>query len=176
MARIFARLKSIDFFKKLPSDLTEATLTGAWISIAAAVIMVFLFAAVRTSWRQLQRNSGAEAALPATSGCCVVATAMTDVARLPPSWQNSRIHAHVQALLYWSQERDPSPCLHLQELMSFMSVSSTTQLVVDRSPQNELLKVNFNIRCGITGPVCNRLPCLSIPCRFPSVCVAGCSR
>lgn len=76
MARIFARLKSIDFFKKLPSDLTEATLTGAWISIAAAVIMVLLFAA---------------------------------------------------------------------ELMSFLSVSSTTQLVVDRSPQNELLKVNFNI-------------------------------
>jgi hypothetical protein len=29
------------------SDLTEATLTGAWLSIAAAVVMFFLLVAVR---------------------------------------------------------------------------------------------------------------------------------
>jgi hypothetical protein len=32
--------------------------------------------------------------------------------------------------------------------MSFLSTSTTTQLVVDRSPHNELLKLNFNVRCG----------------------------
>uniref|UniRef100_A0A7R9YQB2 Thioredoxin domain-containing protein n=1 Tax=Chlamydomonas euryale TaxID=1486919 RepID=A0A7R9YQB2_9CHLO len=36
------RLKSIDFFKKLPSELTEATLTGAWISVAATIVMTVL--------------------------------------------------------------------------------------------------------------------------------------
>ncbi|KAG2482258.1 hypothetical protein HYH03_018802 [Edaphochlamys debaryana] len=76
MPRIFSRLKAIDFFKKIPSDLTEATLTGAWLSIVAAILMVFLFSA---------------------------------------------------------------------ELLSFLSTTTTTQLVVDRSPQNELLKINFNI-------------------------------
>ncbi|GFR46085.1 hypothetical protein Agub_g7570 [Astrephomene gubernaculifera] len=76
MARLFSKLKAIDFFKKIPSDLTEATLTGAWISILAAVIMVFLFGA---------------------------------------------------------------------EFSAFLSTTSKTSLVVDRSPQNELLKVNFNI-------------------------------
>lgn len=40
MTRIFAKLKALDFYKKLPSDLVEATLAGAWISIAAAIIMV----------------------------------------------------------------------------------------------------------------------------------------
>lgn len=39
----------------------------------------------------------------------------------------------------------PCPAV-LQELMSFLSTTTSTQLVVDRSPQNELLKLNFNIR------------------------------
>ncbi|KXZ55092.1 hypothetical protein GPECTOR_3g247 [Gonium pectorale] len=76
MARLFSKLKAIDFFKKIPSDLTEATLTGAWLSIVAAIIMV---------------------------------------------------------------------CLFMAELSSFLSTTSKTQLLVDRSPRNELLKVNFNI-------------------------------
>mmetsp|Transcript_7864 Transcript_7864/g.23678 ORF Transcript_7864/g.23678 Transcript_7864/m.23678 type:complete len:475 (-) Transcript_7864:539-1963(-) len=41
-SRLYSRLKSIDFYKKLPSDLTEATLAGAWISIGAAVLIVLL--------------------------------------------------------------------------------------------------------------------------------------
>ncbi|PNH02264.1 Protein disulfide isomerase-like 5-4, partial [Tetrabaena socialis] len=76
MVRLFSKLKAIDFFKKIPSDLTEATLAGAWISIAAAILMTFLFAA---------------------------------------------------------------------ELAAFLSTTTSTQLLVDRSPQNELLKLNFNI-------------------------------
>jgi hypothetical protein len=36
--------------------------------------------------------------------------------------------------------------MHVQELSSFLSVRTTTELVVDRSAQNELLKVTFNVR------------------------------
>lgn len=38
-----AKIKSIDFFRKTPRDLTEASLSGAGISIIAAVFMIFLF-------------------------------------------------------------------------------------------------------------------------------------
>jgi hypothetical protein len=44
--RSLSRLKSVDFYKKIPSDLTEATLTGAWLSIAASVIMSSLLVLV----------------------------------------------------------------------------------------------------------------------------------
>lgn len=40
------RLKSVDFYRKLPTDLTEATLSGAAISIATTVIILFLLGAV----------------------------------------------------------------------------------------------------------------------------------
>nr|GEY48327.1 protein disulfide-isomerase 5-4 [Tanacetum cinerariifolium] len=38
-----AKIRSIDFFRKTPRDLTEASLSGAGISIIAAVFMIFLF-------------------------------------------------------------------------------------------------------------------------------------
>lgn len=41
------RLKSVDFYRKLPTDLTEATLSGAAISIATTFIILFLLGAVR---------------------------------------------------------------------------------------------------------------------------------
>lgn len=44
--RSLSRLKSVDFYKKIPTDLTEATLTGAWLSIAASVIMSLLLVLV----------------------------------------------------------------------------------------------------------------------------------
>lgn len=76
MMRLKSTIKSLDFFKKLPSDLTEATLTGAWISILATFVMAFLFG---------------------------------------------------------------------MEFYAFMSTTTQTSLLVDRSPPNELLKINFNI-------------------------------
>jgi hypothetical protein len=45
--RVFSKLRSVDFYKKIPSDLTEATLTGAWLSLAASVIMATLLVLVR---------------------------------------------------------------------------------------------------------------------------------
>jgi hypothetical protein len=36
-------LKVIDFFRKIPADLTEATVVGATLSIAAGVFMAILF-------------------------------------------------------------------------------------------------------------------------------------
>jgi hypothetical protein len=41
-----SKLKSIDFYRKIPRDLTEASLSGAGISIIAALWMVFLFGMV----------------------------------------------------------------------------------------------------------------------------------
>lgn len=38
----------------------------------------------------------------------------------------------------------------LQEFYSFLSTSTTSQLVVDRSSPNDLLKINFNIRHVLT--------------------------
>ncbi|XP_004487592.1 protein disulfide-isomerase 5-4 isoform X2 [Cicer arietinum] len=38
-----SRLKSVDFYRKIPRDLTEASLSGAGLSIMAALFMVFLF-------------------------------------------------------------------------------------------------------------------------------------
>ena len=43
------RLKSVDFYRKLPTDLTEATLSGAAISIATTFIILFLLGAVRAA-------------------------------------------------------------------------------------------------------------------------------
>jgi len=39
----FTRLKSFDVYRKLPQDLTEATMSGAIVSIASTVIMLILF-------------------------------------------------------------------------------------------------------------------------------------
>jgi len=38
-----SKIKSIDFYRKIPRDLTEASLSGAGLSILAALLMVFLF-------------------------------------------------------------------------------------------------------------------------------------
>ncbi|QCE09803.1 protein disulfide-isomerase 5-3-like [Vigna unguiculata] len=38
-----SKLKSVDFYRKIPRDLTEASLSGAGLSIIAALCMVFLF-------------------------------------------------------------------------------------------------------------------------------------
>ncbi|KAJ9562614.1 hypothetical protein OSB04_007774 [Centaurea solstitialis] len=38
-----AKIKSVDFYRKIPRDLTEASLSGAGLSVIAAVAMMFLF-------------------------------------------------------------------------------------------------------------------------------------
>ncbi|CAL5224040.1 g6662 [Coccomyxa viridis] len=76
MARVLQKLRGVDFYRKIPSDLTEATLAGASISLVAAVTIVFLL---------------------------------------------------------------------LAELGSFLALETREELVVDRSAQGELLRINFNI-------------------------------
>lgn len=66
-----------------------------------------------------------------------------------------------------------------QELLAFLSTSTTSQLVVDRSPQNELLKMNFNIRCGRDGAGPSGGPCLTAAwaaCLVLASGVACCTR
>ncbi|KAK8488533.1 hypothetical protein V6N11_045095 [Hibiscus sabdariffa] len=38
-----SKIKSVDFYRKIPRDLTEASLLGAWLSVVAAVSMILLF-------------------------------------------------------------------------------------------------------------------------------------
>lgn len=47
------RLKSVDFYRKLPTDLTEATLSGAAISIVTTLLILFLLGAVRAPFLRL---------------------------------------------------------------------------------------------------------------------------
>eukprot|EP00252_Welwitschia_mirabilis_P004334 TRINITY_DN14664_c0_g1_i1.p1 TRINITY_DN14664_c0_g1~~TRINITY_DN14664_c0_g1_i1.p1 ORF type:complete len:484 (+),score=84.52 TRINITY_DN14664_c0_g1_i1:274-1725(+) len=86
-----SKIKSIDFYRKIPRDLTEATLSGAWLSILAALIMMFLFG---------------------------------------------------------------------MELSNYLSISTTTDVVVDRSLDGEHLRIDFNISF------------LALSCEFASVDVS----
>ncbi|KAL6999353.1 Protein disulfide-isomerase 5-4 [Sarracenia purpurea var. burkii] len=85
------KLKSVDFYRKIPRDLTEASLSGAGLSIIAAFSMIFLFG---------------------------------------------------------------------MELSDYLTVSTTTSVIVDKSSDGEFLRIDFNIS----------FPALS--CEFASVDVS----
>ncbi|KHN46530.1 Protein disulfide-isomerase 5-4 [Glycine soja] len=70
------KLKSVDFYRKIPRDLTEASLSGAGLSIVAALAMMFLFG---------------------------------------------------------------------MELSSYLSVSTSTSVIVDKSSDGDYLRIDFNI-------------------------------
>ncbi|CAO2833508.1 unnamed protein product [Amaranthus hypochondriacus] len=86
-----SKLKSVDFYRKIPRDLTEASLSGAGLSIVAGFCMIFLFG---------------------------------------------------------------------MELSSFLTLSTSTAVVVDKSPDGEFLRIDFNMS----------FPALS--CEFASVDVS----
>ena len=119
----------MDFYRKLPTDLTEATLSGAAISIATTFIILFLLGAVR----------GAKGPPPppcAASAACRLATppeALLCAASAPPA----AAHPHLPAACF------PLPCL--QELSAYMATQTRTDMVVDRSAHGELLRINFKI-------------------------------
>lgn len=117
------------------SDLTEATLAGAWLSIAAAVLMTFLFCAVghmcKLGYHLCLHMSGLKNIL-----LCLGRIRILGILRT-----------------------------RLQEFLSFMSTASRTELVVDRSPTSELLKINFNIRQAPWKKCCCSL--------LSSFCLAG---
>ncbi|CAL0333819.1 unnamed protein product [Lupinus luteus] len=71
-----SKLKSVDFYRKIPRDLTEASLSGAGLSILAALFMMFLFG---------------------------------------------------------------------MELSTYLSVSTSTTVIVDKSSDGEFLRIDFNI-------------------------------
>ncbi|KAH7675661.1 COPII vesicle protein [Dioscorea alata] len=85
------KLKSVDFYRKIPRDLTEASLSGAGLSIIAALSIMFLFG---------------------------------------------------------------------MELNSYLSVSTSTSIIVDKSSDGEFLRIDFNLS----------FPALS--CEFASVDVS----
>lgn len=86
-----SKIKALDFYRKIPRDLTEASLSGAGLSIIAAVCMIFLFG---------------------------------------------------------------------MELNNYLSISTTTNVIVDRSEDGEHLRIDFNISF------------LALSCEFASVDVS----
>ncbi|CAI5461138.1 unnamed protein product [Closterium sp. Yama58-4] len=53
----FAKLKAIDFYRKIPRDLTEASFSGASLSIVAATTMIFLFIAELNSFLKVSTTT-----------------------------------------------------------------------------------------------------------------------
>lgn len=52
-----SRLKSFDMYRKLPSDLTEPTFSGAIVSIASSIIMLLLFVSEFSQYLTVEENS-----------------------------------------------------------------------------------------------------------------------
>ena len=51
---MFARFKDIDFYRKIPKDLTESTSHGSCLSLCASIFMLVLFVAELWSFLSLQ--------------------------------------------------------------------------------------------------------------------------
>ncbi|KAF5730571.1 Thioredoxin domain-containing protein putative isoform 1 [Tripterygium wilfordii] len=52
-----SKIKSVDFYRKIPRDLTEASLSGAGLSIIAALSMIFLFGMELHSYLSLSTST-----------------------------------------------------------------------------------------------------------------------
>jgi thiol-disulfide isomerase/thioredoxin len=57
MGKLLGRLKGVDFYRRLPTDLTEATLHGASLSVMAALVMVSLLGAELRSFLATETQS-----------------------------------------------------------------------------------------------------------------------
>lgn len=146
--RSLSRLRSVDFYKKIPSDLTEATLTGAGLSIVASVVMALLLVLVCARVRTASSPACAMHAVVRCSHACA-AHARAHQGR-PPRSAHTRRQPHAPAAAGRRSLRAPPTCAsrhaHAQELSAFMRVQTVSEMVVDRSDSSELLKVTFNIR------------------------------
>jgi len=54
---LLSSLKSVDFYRKIPRDLTEASLSGAALSIGAAAFMTMLFGYELSSLMQVRTQT-----------------------------------------------------------------------------------------------------------------------
>ncbi|CAD5315185.1 unnamed protein product [Arabidopsis thaliana] len=52
-----SKIKSVDFYRKIPRDLTEASLSGAGLSIVAALAMLFLFGMELSSYLAINTST-----------------------------------------------------------------------------------------------------------------------
>lgn len=150
----------MDFYRKLPTDLTEATLSGAAISIVTTLLILFLLGAVRGAGGGLWQGVLGRPLQFAACGGCAPREAIAKVASTGCSRGSCRVRARSHTPLCRCRHscrcllalfRVPYtllPCnLHAvpQELSSYMSTQTKTELVVDRSAHGELLRVNFNL-------------------------------
>lgn len=52
-----SKIKAVDFYRKIPRDLTEASLSGAGLSIVAALLMIFLFGMELSSYLKVDTTT-----------------------------------------------------------------------------------------------------------------------
>lgn len=52
-----SKLKNFDMYRKLPSDLTEPTLSGAIVSLLSTIIMLVLFISEFNGYLTIEENS-----------------------------------------------------------------------------------------------------------------------
>ncbi|KAG5546406.1 hypothetical protein RHGRI_018552 [Rhododendron griersonianum] len=114
------KLKSVDFYRKIPRDLTEASLSGAGLSIIAALSMIFLFG----MW------------IAFSFAFCWFSVSLLAVINYPI------FIAPLSSTGFIATPRT-------MELSSYLKVSTGTSVIVDKSSDGEFLRIDFNIRYGV---------------------------
>ena len=151
----------VDFYKKIPADLTEATTAGAAISIVAAVVIVLLIGSVSQTPRGLVQQPCWPACRPrrphALALSALYATSTAFPLELPSAAAANLLQPGscraLPLLRAWREPAllQPPPCsaaapsraLHpaggrplcSQELNGYMHADLVSNMVVDRSPQ-----------------------------------------
>lgn len=109
--------------RKIPRDLTEASLSGAGLSIIAALSMIFLFGMVSL-----------------------------DLLVLTILWRCSSFILSLILINAQFVTISKNECYFdfasfiLQELNNYLAVSTSTSVIVDRSADGDFLRLDFNIR------------------------------
>ena len=137
-------LKSVHFYRKVPRDLTEATLAGGTISLISSIVMAYLFI------------SNFSAAALVGSSTCIARPARRGDGRGWPrlgaacaaAWRRGR------ALLRgsWLEPQRARACV----AQAYLSVEQKTSIVLDAS-QEKKLQLNFNVTL------------YHLPCRFATL-------
>jgi hypothetical protein len=174
--RFMSRLKSVDFYKKIPRLVSGPLSIAVWRQLSgrfvgwqgssssamqpifdALAMFLDLCSLTVCDAVLLQRpdRGNPHRSMAIYSSCC------GDVLAAGAGKQEAcslclieRLHQHLScshssstrgSTAAWPNCAGLLPCC-FQELSAFMSTQTSSELVVDRSPQNELLKITFNMR------------------------------
>ena len=138
-------LKSVHFYRKVPRDLTEATLAGGTISLISSIVMAYLFIS----------NFSAPALV--RSSACIARPARRSAGRGWPRLRGCLSRRLVSGpsapeRLSWPEPQRARACV----AQAYLSVEQKTSIVLDAS-QEKKLQLNFNVTL------------YHLPCRFATL-------